>query len=399
MPSENFIKNITSKNNSLSNTTLKNLIKSANIEYFKLLCEKSDFIFPFLKEKINKNFVKLIEENDLKTVFEFSKVYSCDFEEMVVFSWIKFAKEDLTDQILELFENGTNEQKAYAAKYFSYINDFCALEYLNKFAFSDFEPLKLNCAMALSKFSDKTAYNKAKDIIKTSSDDFEVLGAYSFMAAYGGDEAVRFIVENYKNSSFRDNIIVSLFDFYDYDKLTKVLSENEIIEVFSVLIQNYPENINLNTIIYYQIYDYIKLISNYNNQFANNVLFIAKIKFDEYSSSDIYSFDLDKDTKNELKNIANFLDDLNLSFENILDEFEKDNIRKSLALDVIKELKMDDTLEFLAELINNNKLPLDLCAKAAIILKEFNKTSLIDKEAIDKIQNENTKALIESLLV
>ena len=60
---------------------------------------------------------------------------------------------------------------------------------------------------------------------------------------------------------------------------------------------------------------------------------------------------------------------------------------------------MDDASEFLAELINNNKLPLDLCAKAAIILKEFNKTSLIDKEAIDKIQNENTKALIESLLV
>ena len=141
------------------------------------------------------------------------------------------------------------------------------------------------------------------------------------------------------------------------------------------------------------------VIPNYNNQFANNVLFIAKIKFDEYSSSDIYSFDLDKDTKNELKNIAKFLDDLNLSFENILDEFEKDNIRKSLALDVIKELKMDDASEFLAELINNNKLPLDLCAKAAIILKEFNKTSLIDKEAIDKIQNENTKALIESLLV
>ena len=94
MPSENFIKNITSKDNSLSEATLKNLIKSANIEDFKFLCDKSDFIFPFLKEKINKNFVKLIEEKELNTVFEFSKVYSSDFEELIVLSWVKFANED-----------------------------------------------------------------------------------------------------------------------------------------------------------------------------------------------------------------------------------------------------------------------------------------------------------------
>lgn len=399
MPSENFIKNITSKNNSLFEATIKNLIKSADIADFRLLCEKSDFIFPFLKEKIIKNFVKLIKENELNSVFEFSKVYSSDFEELIVSSWVKFANEDLTDNILELFENGTDEQKAYAAKYFSYIHDICAIDYLNKFAFSNFEPLKINCALALSKFNDKIALNKAKEIVLTSKDDFEIIGAYSFITAYGDDEAIKFIIENYKKSAFRENIIISLFDFYDYDRLTKLLSKDEIIEIFNILIQAYPENISLNTIIYYQIYDYIKLISTYNNQFANNLLLIAKTKFDEYNSSDIYSFDLDKDTKNELKNITKFLDNLNLSFGNIIDELKEDNLRISLALDVIKELKMDEQADYLAELINNNKLPLDLCAKCAIVLKELNKTTLINKENINKIQNENTKALIESLLI
>ena len=399
MPSENLIKNITSKDNSLSQKTTKNLIKTADIADFKLLCEKSDFIFPFLKEKIIKNFVKLIEENELKTVFEFSKVYSSDFEELIVSSWLKFANEDLTDEILELFETGTNEQKAYAAKYFCYINDICALDYLNKFAFSDFEPLKINCALALSKFNDKTAFNKAKEIILTSKDDFEILGAYSFIAAYGSDEAMKFIVENYKNNAFRESIIVLLFDFYDFDKITKNLSQDEITEIFSVLIQAYPENISLNTIIYYQIYDYIKLISTFKNQFANNILLITKTKFNEYNSSDIYSFDLDKDTKTELKNITEFLNKLNLSFENILDELKQNNLRISLALDTVKELKLSNTAEFIANLINNNELPLDLCAKGAMVLKELNKTSLINKKNISKIQNENIKALIESLLI
>lgn len=399
MPSENLIKNITSKDNSLSQKTTKNLIKTADIADFKLLCEKSDFIFPFLKEKIIKNFVKLIEENELKTVFEFSKVYSSDFEELIVSSWLKFANEDLTDEILELFETGTNEQKAYAAKYFCYINDICALDYLNKFAFSDFEPLKINCALALSKFNDKTAFNKAKEIILTSKDDFEILGVYSFIAAYGSDEAMKFIVENYKNNAFRESIIVLLFDFYDFDKITKNLSQDEITEIFSILIQTYPENISLNTIIYYQIYDYIKLISTFKNQFANNILLITKTKFNEYNSSDIYSFDLDKDTKTELKNITEFLNKLNLSFENILDELKQNNLRISLALDTVKELKLSNTAEFIANLINNNELPLDLCAKGAMVLKELNKTSLINKKNISKIQNENIKALIESLLI
>ena len=42
------------------------MIKSANFEDFSFLCEKADFIFPFLKERISADFVKLIEEEDLK---------------------------------------------------------------------------------------------------------------------------------------------------------------------------------------------------------------------------------------------------------------------------------------------------------------------------------------------
>ncbi|MBR6298169.1 MAG: hypothetical protein IKR34_02875, partial [Candidatus Gastranaerophilales bacterium] len=115
-----FIKNITSKDINLSKKTISDLINSSNTDNFKLLVQRADFIFPFLKERISKDFVKLVNKNNIKTLFEFTKVYSPDFEEMIVNSFLKFADENLTDEILELFETGTDEQKAYCASYFSH---------------------------------------------------------------------------------------------------------------------------------------------------------------------------------------------------------------------------------------------------------------------------------------
>ena len=74
MPSDNFIKNITSKDIKLSKDTIIALIKTADIKHFEELCKKSEFIFPFLKERIINDFVKLINKEDLKTIFEFSKM-------------------------------------------------------------------------------------------------------------------------------------------------------------------------------------------------------------------------------------------------------------------------------------------------------------------------------------
>ena len=139
-----FLKNITSKDNSVFSKTIKILAESNNIANFEILSNNSDFIFPFLKEKIIKNFVKLINKENLKIIFNFTKIYSSDFEDLIVQSWLKFASEDLTDEILELFENGTNEQKAYCAKYFYHIQDSLAIEFLNQNSLSEFLPLKIN---------------------------------------------------------------------------------------------------------------------------------------------------------------------------------------------------------------------------------------------------------------
>ena len=250
MSGENLIKNITSKDINLSINTLKTLINSENIEQYRELCEKADFIFPFLKERIIKDFVKLVNKENLKTIFKFSSIHCSDFEDLIVNSWTKFACEDLTDEILELFENGTNEQKTHCAKYFSYIQDSLALEYLNKYAKSDYEPLKINCAQALSAFKSTEVLDEMKNIILNSNDDFEKLNAFSFIIAYGGEEQIKFVFEYTFSSPFLTSIISSILDYNDINYLKTILNNETLTQILNIIINEYPEEIELNTILY-----------------------------------------------------------------------------------------------------------------------------------------------------
>ena len=398
MPSENLIKNITSKDINLSNNTIKNILKSTNTEDFSLLCEKADFIFPFLKERIVRDFVKLVEECDLKAIFEFSKIYCSDFEDVIVNSWIKFASEDLTDEILALFEEGTVEQKAYCAKYFTKIQDPLALEYLNSNAFSDFEPLKTNCALALSAFNDVEILNKMKDIVLNSNDEFEKLNAFNFISTYGKDEQIKFVIENCFSSPFLINILSNILDFNDINYLKNILDKNTLSRILQVIIEEYPEEISLDTCYYWALIDLIKIVYGFNNQYSKNILLIAKQKFSEFSTNDIYTFDFDKNIKSEVKNISNYLNSLNLSFDDILLELNsfEDNFRYNIALAVIKEYKLEKYSKDIADLINNKKLNNEQNASSALVLKELNSIDLVNKEIIEQIEDENIKALIES---
>ena len=393
MKPENFIKDITSKDIKLSHSTILNMIKDLDTEAFGLLCEKADFIFPFLKERINADFVKLIEEKDLNAVFKFSKIYCADFEDMIVNSWVKFASQDLTDEILELFENGTVEQKAYCAKYFVKIQDPLALEHLKNNVFSDFEPLKTNCALALSAFQDVEILDKMKEIVLKSNDDFEKLNAFNFISTYSGEKQIKFVIEQAFLSPFAINIISNVLDFNELNYLKNILDNKTMTKIFQLIIEEYPEDLSLDSAYYWNLAEFIKLIYRFDSSYSKNVLILAREKFKEFSENDIYTFDFDKNIKNEIKNISNLLKSLDLEFsvENFEDEFEL-----SAILEVIKELKLDEKAEFLANLFSRTNE--EKKAQIALILKEFKKIDLIDIEIIKQIQNENIKALIESYL-
>lgn len=390
-----FIKNITSKDIELSKNTIKNMISSSNLDEFKLLAENSEFIFPFLKERISNDFVKLVNKSDLNTIFKFTKVYSVDFEDMIIDSFLKFANEELTDEILDLFENGQNSQKAYCALYFSKIKDTLALECLYKYANDEYEPLRINCARALKEFGDFKMLEIQKENILKSDDEFEKIKAFEYLSIFN---EIEFIIENCFNSPFLANIISSLLDLNELDELKKVLSAEAIVRIFNAIIENYPENISLDTILYYQIYDFIKLISTYDNQYSRNALLIAKAKFNEFNNNEIYQFDLDKNTKNKLSEIAKLLNELNIETlqTSELEEYNNKTFKFETALNVIFEYNLQDYSSTLADLINNSKLNYNLIAKTAEVLKKCDKIALIDKTIIEKIEDINIKSLVLS---
>ena len=396
MSSQNFIKNITSKDIALSKSTIKDMIKTANIADFRMLCENAEYIFSFLKERITRDFVKIINKENLNAVFEFSKIYCYDFEDLIVNSWIKFANEDLTDEILDLFENGTDEQRAYCAKYFSKIQDPLAIEYLNKFAKSDFEALRTNCAIALSAFCDVEVLNEMKNIALNSNDEFEKLRAFNFIVAYGKDKQIKFVLENAFNSPFATNIISNIMDYCDINHLKNILNKETLNKILQLIIEEYPEDIPLDTCYYWNLIDYIKLIYSFNNQFSRNILLMAKIKFEEFNKNDIYTFDFDRNIKEEIKNIFLYLNSLDIEIDNLYEELKKDKFHFDVALFIIKELKLSQYSSYLAQLINEFQNDYEKIAKISEALKELNQINLVNVEIIEKIKDENIKALIKS---
>lgn len=398
--SSNFLKNITSKDILLSQNTIKDLIKTADTKLFQELCDKSDFIFPFLKERIIKDFVKFISKEDLKTIFEFAKIYNEDFSSLIVSSLTKFASEDLTDDILELFETGSEEQKAYCALYFSKIKDTLALDFLNKNALSDFEPLKVNCAKTLAEFKDTTLLEDLMEKVLLSEDDFEKLSAFEFICAYKSVNSLNFVIKNCFSCGFYENIILNLLNTYDFDFLKNNIKENEIFKIFQVLLESYPEENSLNTISFYQVFDYLNYLAKSNSNYAKNILLKAKNDFSCYLNNDIYNYDLDKNEKTELSKIVQFLNNLKINpdFKDELINFNNNNFRFSLTLNLIKETKNQDCFETLANLINENKLAQKQLIGSLETLKEFNKIDLVSKQIVDNIQDENIKAVVLSLL-
>jgi hypothetical protein len=142
----------------------------------------------------------------------------------------------------------------------------------------------------------------------------------------------------------------------------------------------------------------MKLVYSFNNQYSKNILLIAKQKFGEFSSNDIYTFDFDKNVKTEIKNILNYLNSLNLSVNEIKQELAafEDNYRYAIVLDVVREYQLNNFAIDISKLINDNKLTDEQKASSALVLKELNSINLIDKNIIEKIENENIKALIKS---
>ena len=403
-----------SKNFEAAKSAAKAVVDTADVETFEKLTQKSEFIFDFIKEKIIKNLCCAVTKENLSNILKFTKIYSSDFEDFIVNSWVKFANEDLTDEILTLFEQGTEEQKAYAAAYFYHINDPLAVEFLEKYAFSDFDPLAQNCAAALCSFKDKKLYNEAisvlQNAVSNSEEDFENYKYVNFLVSYGDKSAFDVLFEYFKNTSVKGFAassilyLTNLFELADTGKLKEALC------IFDNILSAYPEEISLETVFDFEILRFIKYlcktvkdgvpqgISDIAPSYIKRIILKAKYKFNLISREDIYTFDLPKDVKKEITAISEYINALDIPlFDGLEEELcTKDRERILETFDIILNFGKTEFSPKIAEIMANTEFE-DVISEGVKILKTFGKLELIGKEEIlNKIKNQNLKALTES---
>ena len=408
MDNEQLVKDLTAKDEQKALAAAGEIVNNTNIEAFKLLVNKSEFLFDFVKNNVCKRLNKVITPNNYRNLFGFFKTYCPDFEDVIVGSLAKYANEDMTDEILELLERGTDDEKAYAAKYFSYIPDTIAAEELIKYAFCDNEALAFNAAKALGAMSTEAAYQKAIELLN-SDDDFTVLKAVKFLVAYEDKNAVEHILKAMEHSSMSENIageipyLQSLMEL-----LTTYKNKAEVLLCIDNILSGLGEILPLNQIFCFELYEVLGFLVDYNiknkDSQAAVVLLKALSKFEMLSENEEYTFDEDKNTKQEITEIYNLLKNQQEYFWNAQKNLVKNELalpesdihRISSALRIISEYKLTQAQQEAKDLLNGNN-EIILC-EALITLKQLNLLEGIDKtEIINKVQDENKKALIQSL--
>lgn len=431
----NLVKKLTGKNPADFEFAAAHIVNSSDVDTFSALVEQSDFLFDFIKKNVNQRLSNAVNKNNYKNLMPFLTVYSHDYEEFIVSSLAKFANEDLTDEMLDLLENGTDEQKAYCAKYFSRINDTLALDSLRNYAFSEFDELAINSAEALKAMQDKDSYNLALEKLK-SNDEFEQISAVRFLSAYGDKNCLSSLFEAMKKSSMPENIASEIPYIKSFIELLDTDFKNDTILAINHIINGLGEIISLGQLFDFQLFEVLqKLITMPADGKIATVLLSAKLKFDQLTENEEYIFDEDKQTKEEVFEIKNLLNHESTEFweaqkKQFSTELNENSDFIFFALELVQELNLTQTFDKLKELLTSDAelqsksdlnqesrlgLPTQqqkastaltatrhnnqtIILKTVEVIKNLDKLNEINKDdVLAKISDENIKAIIQSL--
>ena len=402
-----LVKDITAKDEQKAFAAACSLVNTSNAEAFRMLADKSEFLFDFVKNNVAKRLHRAINERNYRNVFSFLSTYVPEYEDALIGSLASFADEDLTDEMLELLENGDDSQKAYSAKYFAYIPDTIGADLLIDYALNDDdnEALTFNAAKALGVMKIDAAYDKAVELL-SSDDEFTVLKAVKFLVAYEDKNAVDALLKAMENSSMSENIAGEIPYLESLLTLVQEKRENSLLCVENIL-SGLGEILPLSQIFNFELYEVLSYLISDNQQNKNSqaavVLLSALAKFDTLANNDEYTFDEDKNTKQEVAEIYSLLNKQQEYFWNAQKKLAQQELfstksRISSAIQVICDLQIKEAVDSLKELVNSDN-EIVVC-EALGALRVLNSLDGLDKDSIvAKINDENKKAIIESLFI
>lgn len=369
----------------------KHLVNDCDTELFKELVESDSFLFDFVKQNVAQRIDAQVNENNYKNLIEFLKFYSPSYEDVIVSALVKYANEDLTDLMLEKFENGTDDEKTYIAKYFAKIQDPLAYEFLKKNSYSENEFLAQNCATTLGQWHDEASYNFAIEKLK-DEDDFEKLSAVKFLIAYGDKKAVPMIIDAMKDSAMSENIAGEIPYLED---IFSLMSENfqDALLMLNYIINALGEILPLAVVLDFELFEvFEQLINKSEDSKVAVVLINAREKFETLTENDEYIFDEDKETKNEIFDIKKLLESLNKKeLEKSLNEELKEN-----SPFVFTALDFSTDVLAIRELLKSNNQTVIL--KTVEVLKKLGYFDENTKTiALLKVTDINIKSIIRAL--
>ena len=407
MEKEEYLKALTGKDEAKAMDAALYLVNTADVELYRMLVDKSDYLFDFIRNNICKRIEKAVSKDNFKNIIKFFDIYCIYYDELFANILAKHANQDLTDDIFELLEKGTNAQKAYAAKYFYYIPDTVALEPLSKYAFSDDEALSYNAAEALGQMRDDISYDIALNNLE-SDDDFEKLKSVKFFCAYGQKFPFQDIFNAMNTSKMPENIAGQIPYMESLVSLLNSKYKSEALNTIDYILSGLGEILPLADIFQFELYEVINILINENNKQNEysgkiaEILLNAYSKFNMFCENQEYVFDEDKDTKYEISAVWKLLQSQNSEFWNkqkeyIAAELSSDSKNRILsALHVISEFNISLLVSQIKALLQSND-EIILC-EALTSLKQLNSLDSQDIETtLNRIQNPNIKAIIENL--
>lgn len=369
----------------------KHLVNDCDTELFKELVESDSFLFDFVKQNVAQRIDAQVNENNYQNLIEFLKFYSPSYEDVIVSALVKYANEDLTDLMLEKFENGTDDEKTYIAKYFAKIQDPLAYEFLKKNSYSENEFLAQNCATTLGQWHDEASYNFAIEKLK-DEDDFEKLSAVKFLVAYGDKKAVPMIIDAMKDSAMSENIAGEIPYLED---IFSLMNENfqDALLMLNYIINALGEILPLAVVLDFELFEvFEQLINKSEDSKVAVVLINAREKFETLTENDEYIFDEDKETKNEIFDIKKLLESLNKKeLEKLLNEELEEN-----SPFVFTALDFSTDVLAIRELLKSNNQTVIL--KTVEVLKKLGYLDENTKTiALLKVTDINIKSIIRAL--
>lgn len=388
--SEN-LKKLTGKNPKDFEPLAYALINTPDVELFAELVGSDDFLFDFVKQNVANRLSKVCNESNYMNLLALLKYYSPFYEDFIVSNLVKFANEDLTDKLLEIFENGTDEEKTYCAKFFAFVQDPLAFEFLQKNAYSENSALSSNCASTLALLGDKTSYMQALEKLN-SDDEFTILDGVKFLVSYGDKAVVPEVISAMKKSSMAENIAGELLYLTNLFELYKQNQEDGLF-VLNSIINGLGEILGLAQIFDFRLYEFLEmLINGHKDSKVAVVLINAVDKFDTLTENDEYLFDETKDTKQEVNDIKKLLSTMNIGeLYALVDEELEDG-----SLFVFSALEFTEDENKVRSLLSSANPTVVL--KALEVLKILGVLTNEDKhKALDSVVDENLRSVIYAI--